>query len=60
MVDKAVLAKKLSAIQDAVARIRDVLPSSAAAFHADRTVREVVTLNLFASAMDPPEPRRRP
>jgi uncharacterized protein YutE (UPF0331/DUF86 family) len=47
MVDKAVLAKKLAAIRDAVARIREVLPNSAAAFHADRTVREIVILNLF-------------
>lgn len=52
MVDKAVLAKKLAAIQDAVARIRAVLPSTADAFHADRTVREVVTLNLFVALQE--------
>lgn len=47
MVDKAVLAKKLAAVRDAVARIREVLPDSAHAFRADRTTREVVMLNLF-------------
>lgn len=52
MVDKAVLAKKLSAIRDAVARIREVLPPSADAFHADRTTREVVTLNLFVALQE--------
>jgi uncharacterized protein YutE (UPF0331/DUF86 family) len=52
VVDKAVLVKKLSAIQDAVARIREVLPPSADAFRADRTVREVVTLNLFVALQE--------
>jgi uncharacterized protein YutE (UPF0331/DUF86 family) len=47
MVDKAVLAKKLAAIRDAVARIREVLPPSAEAFREDRTAREIVILNLF-------------
>jgi uncharacterized protein YutE (UPF0331/DUF86 family) len=47
MVDKAVLAKKLAAIRDAVARIREVLPSDIEAFRADRTTREIVMLNLF-------------
>ena len=47
MVDKAVLAKKVAAIRDAVSRIQDVLPPTAEAFVADRTAREIVTLNLF-------------
>ena len=47
MVDKAVLAHKLAAIRDAVARIREVLPNSAEALRSDRTARELVTLNLF-------------
>jgi uncharacterized protein YutE (UPF0331/DUF86 family) len=47
MVDDAVLAKKLAAIRDAVARIREVLPNSAEAFRENRTVREIVILNLF-------------
>jgi hypothetical protein len=41
MVDKAVLAKKLAAIRDAVARIREVLPNTADAFGADRTTRGI-------------------
>jgi uncharacterized protein YutE (UPF0331/DUF86 family) len=52
MVDSVVLAGKLSAIRDAVARIRDVLPASIEAFRADRTVREVVTLNLFVALQE--------
>jgi uncharacterized protein YutE (UPF0331/DUF86 family) len=52
MVDKTVLAKKVSAIRDAVARIREVLPDSADAFRADRTAREVVLLNLFVSLQE--------
>jgi uncharacterized protein YutE (UPF0331/DUF86 family) len=52
MVDEAVLAKKLAAIRDAVARIREVLPASADAFRADRTAREIVTLNLFVGLQE--------
>ncbi len=52
MVDKAVLANKLAAIRDAVARIREVLPASAERFRSDRTAREVVTLNLFLALQE--------
>jgi uncharacterized protein YutE (UPF0331/DUF86 family) len=52
MVDDAVLAKKLAAIRDAVARIREVLPDTADAFRADRTTREIVTLNLFVALQE--------
>lgn len=52
MVDKAILAAKLAAIRDAVARVRQVLPASPEAFTADRTAREVVTLNLFIALQD--------
>lgn len=52
MVDKAVLAKKLATVRDAVARIGAILPSTAEEFHADRTAREVVTLNLFIALQD--------
>jgi uncharacterized protein YutE (UPF0331/DUF86 family) len=52
MVDKAVLAAKLAAIRDAVARVRDVLPQSAEAFRNDRTTREIVTLNLFVALQE--------
>ena len=51
MVDKTILAKKLSAIRDAVARIREVLPDSVETFRTDRTVREIVMLNrAFATS----------
>lgn len=52
MVDKAVLARKVVAIRDAVERIREVLPSTSAAFLADRTSREVVSLNLFIALQE--------
>jgi uncharacterized protein YutE (UPF0331/DUF86 family) len=47
VVDKTVLADKVAAVRDAVARIRSVLPASEALFQQDRTAREVVALNLF-------------
>ena len=49
MVDSALLATKIAVVRDATTRIRAVLPASAEAFGADRTVREVVTLNLFVA-----------
>jgi uncharacterized protein YutE (UPF0331/DUF86 family) len=49
VVDSALVAAKIAAVADATARIRAVLPSTADAFNADRTVREVVTLNLFVA-----------
>ncbi len=52
MVDKTVLAKKLAAVRDAVARIADVLPATPEEFRSDRTTREVVTLNLFLALQD--------
>lgn len=52
MVDAAVLARKIAAIRDAVARIREVVPDTAAAFLSDRTAREVVTLNLFLALQE--------
>lgn len=52
MVDLAVLARKIAAIRDAVERIREVLPATAAAFLADRTAREVVSLNLFLALQE--------
>jgi hypothetical protein len=39
MVDRALLADKIAAVRDAVARIREVLPPQRDAFRADRTVR---------------------
>jgi len=49
VVDSALLAVKIAAIRDATARVRAVLPGSVEAFTADRTAREVVTLNLFVA-----------
>ncbi len=52
MVDSIVLARKVAAIRSAIERIRDVLPSSPETFLADRTAREVVTLNLFLALQE--------
>jgi uncharacterized protein YutE (UPF0331/DUF86 family) len=52
MVDRTVLASKLAAIRDAVARIREVLPETPSALSEDRTAREVVTLNLFLALQE--------
>jgi uncharacterized protein YutE (UPF0331/DUF86 family) len=52
MVDRAILAEKIAAVRDAVARIREVLPPEPDAFLRDRTVREVVVLNLFVALQE--------
>jgi uncharacterized protein YutE (UPF0331/DUF86 family) len=52
MVDRAVLAGRIASIRDAVARIRELLPADAHALAADRTIREVVILNLFVALQD--------
>jgi uncharacterized protein YutE (UPF0331/DUF86 family) len=52
VVDKALLAGRLAAVRDAVARVREVLPPDAASFAADRTAREVVVLNLFVALQE--------
>jgi uncharacterized protein YutE (UPF0331/DUF86 family) len=52
MVDRAVLAEKIASVRDAVARIREVLPPASEAFLADRTIREVVILNLFVALQE--------
>lgn len=49
MVDKALLAKGIADIRDAVKRIRDVLPENSEKFARDRTIREIVVLNLFVA-----------
>ena len=49
MVDKALLSAKIAVVRDATMRVRAVLPRSADAFGADRTIREVVILNLFVA-----------
>ncbi len=52
MVDKALLAAKIAAIRDACARVRAVLPRDRERFVQDRTVREVVVLNLFVALQE--------
>ena len=52
VVDSALLAAKIAAVRDATARVRAVLPASVEAFIADRTAREVVTLNVFVAIQD--------
>lgn len=52
MVDEAVKAAKIAAISDAVHRIRQVLPRSAADLVADRTTREIILLNLFVAIQE--------
>lgn len=52
MVDKVLLATKIAAVRDAVARIRAVLPSDREAFLRDRSSREIVVLNLFVALQD--------
>ena len=49
MVDSLLLAKKLAGVRDATQRVREVLPADLAAFDGDRTVREVIALNLFVA-----------
>lgn len=52
MVDRGFLAARVAAVRDAVGRIRAVLPADPQAFLADRTIREVVVLNLFVALQD--------
>ena len=52
MVDSAMLAAKLAIVRDAVNRIAAVLPPTLAEFRADRSAREIVTLNLFVAIQE--------
>jgi uncharacterized protein YutE (UPF0331/DUF86 family) len=52
VVDKTVLAVKTAALRDAVSRIREVLPARLDDFVANRTAREIVTLNLFLAVQE--------
>jgi len=52
MVDSTILASKIGAVRDAVARIRAVLPADVETFVSDRTTREVVVLNLFVALQE--------
>lgn len=52
VVDRALLARKVAAVTDAVERIRGVLPETAEGLASDRTAREVVILNLFVAVQE--------
>jgi uncharacterized protein YutE (UPF0331/DUF86 family) len=52
MIDRVILAAKIGAVRDAVARIQSVLPRDSEAFVADRTAREIVALNLFVAVQE--------
>ena len=52
MIDRTVLARQVAAVHDAAERVREVLPAQREAFAADRTAREIVTLNLFVAIQE--------
>jgi uncharacterized protein YutE (UPF0331/DUF86 family) len=52
MVDRTVAAAKIAAVRDAVDRIRSVVPPDETTFATDRTVREVVVLNVFVALQE--------
>ena len=52
MIDRTILARQVAAVRDAADRIREVLPPEPEALIADRTAREVVTLNLFVAVQE--------
>ena len=52
MIDHAILARQVAAVRDAAERIREVLPARLDAFVADRSAREIVTLNLFVALQE--------
>jgi uncharacterized protein YutE (UPF0331/DUF86 family) len=52
VVDRALLASKVAAVRDAVARVREVLPPGVDSFQADRTAREIVVLNVFVALQE--------
>ena len=52
MIDHAILARQVAAVRDAAERIREILPARLDAFVADRSAREIVTLNLFIALQE--------
>ena len=52
VVDRGGAPARLAAIRDAVERVREVRPPTLEAFLADRTAREVVTLNVFRAIQE--------
>lgn len=49
VVDRALIARHVATVRDAIARVRSVLPAAAGALASDRTAREIVILNLFVA-----------
>lgn len=61
MVDEAVLARKIAAVQDAVDRIREVLPESLEGFLADRSAASRLSAAPhFGNLLPKPASRSRP
>ena len=52
MIDHTILARRVAAVRDAAERIREVLPAQLDEFVADRSAREIVTLNLFVALQE--------
>ena len=52
MIDHTILARQVAAVRDAAERIREVLPAHVETFVADRSAREIVTLNLFVALQE--------
>ena len=52
MIDNTIPARQVAAVRDAADRIREVLPARPEALFADRTTREIVTLNLFVALQE--------
>ena len=52
MIDRPVVARGIAAVRDAVARVRETLPAEPEDLAADRTIREVVVLNLFVAIQE--------
>ena len=52
MIDHSILARQVASVRDAAERIREVLPAQIEVFAADRSAREIVTLNLFVALQE--------
>ena len=52
MIDRTILARQVAAVRDAADRIREILPAQLDEFAADRSAREIVTLNLFVALQE--------
>ena len=52
MVDRDIVAGKVATVRDAVARVREILPTDVAGFIANRNAREIVALNLLVAIQE--------